>query len=190
LYLSADRLDESLSSHVVGRHSEEIYADTTRRLTNVYAARFGGQRRMSGNRLFAGMIVSAAVGFTVSTYLTYLSLTPPTSCPVDDFGIFSCNEVIWSEYSHFFGVSVALLGLGWFAVVSVLLALAWRDERFMRGVVAWSLLGAAGVVGFVYTEVFLLRSICLLCTVAHLSGLAILALSILALRAPRETRQL
>jgi uncharacterized membrane protein len=145
---------------------------------------------MSRSALFRIMAGFASVGLLVSAYLAYLSLMPPTSCAIGDFDIFSCEKVIWSQYSHFYGVSVALLGLGWFVIVSVLLMLAWQDERFIRGVVGWSLLGAVGVAGFIYTEVFLLRSICPLCTVAHLSGLAILALSILALRAPRKTRRL
>jgi len=145
---------------------------------------------MNRNALFYGMLGFAAVGLLVSAYLTYLSFTPPTSCPISSYGIFSCDEVIWSRYSHFYGLSVALLGLGWFIIVLLLLVLTWRDERFMRAVAAWSLLGAAGVAAFVYTEVFLLGSICPLCTIAHLSGLAILALSILSLRAPRKSRQL
>jgi len=145
---------------------------------------------MNRNALFCGMLGFAAVGLLVSAYLTYLSFTPPTSCPISSYGIFSCDEVIWSKYSHFYGVSVALLGLGWFIIVLVLLVLTWRDERFMRAVAAWSLLGAAGVAAFVYTEVFLLGSICPFCTIAHLSGLAILVLSVFALRAPQETRQL
>jgi len=127
------------------------------------------------------------VGLLVSAYLTFLSLSPPSSCPVGDFSIFSCDEVIWSEYSHFYGVSVALLGLIWFIIAAGLLALAWRNGRLIRIVVVWSLLGAAGVVAFVYTEIFLLGSICPLCTIAHLSGLTILALSILALRRPLDT---
>jgi uncharacterized membrane protein len=145
---------------------------------------------MNRSRLFGALIVSAAVGLTVSVYLTYLSLNPPTSCPTGSFSVFSCDEVIWSKYSHFYGVSVALLGLGWFVILSGILGLAWRDDRFMRVVVAWSLLGAAGVAVFIYTEVFLLGFVCLLCTIAHLSGLAILGLSILALRTSPKTRQL
>jgi hypothetical protein len=91
------------------------------------------------------MLGFAAAGLLVSAYLTYLSFTPPTSCPISSYGIFSCDEVIWSKYSHFYGVSVALLGLSWFIIVLLLLVLTWRDERFMQAVVAWSLLGAAGV---------------------------------------------
>lgn len=143
---------------------------------------------MRRSHLFGTALVFDVVGLLVSAYLTYLSFTPPTSCPISSYGIFSCDEVIWSKYSHFYGISVALLGLGWFVIVSVLLMLAWRDERFMRAVAAWSLLGAAGVAAFVYTEVFLLGSICPFCTIAHLSGLAILVLSIFALRAPQESR--
>jgi len=132
------------------------------------------------------MVASAVAGLLVSAYLTYLSLLPPTSCPVGEFSIFSCNEVIYSEYAHFYGVSVALLGLGWFIVALGLIAFSWRYRRFIWTLVGWSLLGAAGVAGFVYTEIFLLESICLLCTAAHLAGLVVLALSLVYVRAPSE----
>jgi len=137
---------------------------------------------MSRSLLLWAMIASAIVGLSVSAYLTYLSLMPPTSCPVGDFGIFSCDEVIYSKYAYFHGVSVALLGFGWFVIALGLILFAWRDRRFMWSVVVWSLLGAAGVAGFVYTEVFLLKVICPLCTIAHLMGLAILALSVAGMR--------
>jgi uncharacterized membrane protein len=44
------------------------------------------------------------------------------------------------------------------------------------------LVGVAGVAGFVYTELFLLRTVCPLCTVTNLAGLAIFALSAASLR--------
>jgi uncharacterized membrane protein len=146
-----------------------------------------GRGAMKRSILFYAMAATTLVGLLVSAYLTFLSLSPPSSCPVGDFAVFSCDEVLWSEYSHFYGVSVALLGLGWFVIAAGLLVLAWRDGRFIRIVVAWALLGAVGVVGFVYTEIFLLGSICPLCTIAHLSGLAMLAISVLALRRPLGT---
>jgi uncharacterized membrane protein len=133
--------------------------------------------------LFWAMIVSALVGLFMSAYLVYLTLMPPTSCPVGEYALFSCNEVIYSHYSHFYGISVAMLGLGWFIIALPLILVTRRDARFIRAVVAWSLLGAVGVAGFVYTEVFLLGSICPLCTIAHVAGLAILVLSITSFRA-------
>lgn len=133
------------------------------------------------------MIAFTVVGLLVSAYLTYLSLLPPTSCPVGEFSVFSCDEVIYSQYAHFYGVSVALLGLGWFVIALGLIVLTWWNERFMWGVVVWSLLGAAGVAGFVYTEIFLLASVCPLCTIAHATGLAILAFSVAYVRA--QSRQ-
>ena len=130
------------------------------------------------------MNASAVIGLLVSAYLTYLSFTPPTSCIIGDVSIFSCNDVIYSKYAEFYGVSVAFLGLGWFIIAIGLLAFAWRSKQFMQAVVAWSLLGAGGVAAFVYVEVFVLGSICPFCTVAHLAGLVILALSIAATRTP------
>jgi len=141
---------------------------------------------MNRNVLIWAMMASALVGLVDSAYLTYLSFSPPTSCPVGDFSIFSCNEVIYSKYAYVYGVSVALLGLGWFIIACGLILIARRDERFMLGLAAWSLLGAVGVAGFVYTEIFLLGSICPLCTIAHLAGLAILALSIAGVRAQSQ----
>ena len=136
------------------------------------------------------MIAFAITGLLVSAYLTYLSLMPSTSCPIGILGFLSCNEVIYSTYSKFFGVSVALLGLGWFAIAFGLIVFAQRNQRLMFSVVAWSLLGAVGVVGFVYTEVFLIGSVCPLCTVAHIAGIAVLVLSVVGLRyhdAPHES---
>jgi len=134
------------------------------------------------------MIALALAGLIDSAYLAYLSLSPPTSCPVGEFSIFSCNEVIYSQYAHVYGISVAMLGLGWFILALALILVAWRNARFIYGIVVWSVLGAVGVAGFVYTEIFLLGSICLLCTIAHVMGLAILALSVAYIRAPsRQT---
>ena len=138
---------------------------------------------MKRNTLLWEMVAFAIVGLLVSAYLTYLSLSPPTSCPIGEFSIFSCNEVIYSQYSHIYGISVALLGLGWFVIALALILITWRNVRLIPAVVAWSLLGAVGVAGFVYTEIFLLGSICPLCTIAHIAGLAILALSIASMRA-------
>ena len=138
---------------------------------------------MNRNYLVWAMIALALVGLIDSAYLAYLSLSPPTSCPVGEFSIFSCNEVIYSQYAHVYGISVAMLGLGWFILALGLVLIAWRNARFIYGVVVWSVLGAVGVAGFVYTEVFLLGSICLLCTIAHVMGLAILALSVAYIRA-------
>ena len=139
---------------------------------------------MNRNYLVWAMIALALVGLMDSAYLAYLSLSPPTSCPVGEFSIFSCNEVIYSQYAHVYGISVAMLGLGWFILALALILVAWRNARFIYGVVVWSVLGAVGVAGFVYTEIFLLGSICLLCTIAHVMGLAILALSVAYIRAP------
>jgi len=57
--------------------------------------------------------------------MTYLSSTPPTVCPVGDYGVFSCAGVIWSEYADFYGVSVAMLGLGWFIIALGLIIVAY-----------------------------------------------------------------
>jgi uncharacterized membrane protein len=141
---------------------------------------------MNRNYLVWAMIVCAVIGLTDSAYLTYLTFNPETSCPIGEFSIFSCNAVIYSQYAHPYGISVAVLGLGWFVIALGLILITLRNARLMRGVVVWSLLGAVGVAGFVYTEIFLLGSICPFCTIAHIAGLAILALSVACIRIPTE----
>ena len=137
---------------------------------------------MNRRTLFWIMIAFAIVGLLDSAYLAYLSLMPPTSCPVGGFSFFSCNEVIYSTYSKLYGISVAVLGLGWFIVALGLILLTRYRWSFIRSVLVWSLLGVTGVAGFVYTEVFLIGTICPLCTIAHVSGVAILILSLLGTR--------
>jgi len=137
---------------------------------------------MNRNVFSWAMIAFATVGLFVSAYLTYLSSMPPTSCPLGSFSVFSCNEVIYSAYSKFYGISVALLGLGWFIIAFGLILLTKRDWHFIRAVMAWSLLGTVAVVAFIYTELFLIGSVCPLCTIAHVMGIAILVLSALGVR--------
>ena len=84
---------------------------------------------MNRNYLVWAMMALALVGLIDSAYLAYLSLSPPTSCPVGEFSIFSCNEVIYSQYSHVYGISVAMLGLGWFILALGLILVAWRNAR-------------------------------------------------------------
>ena len=59
---------------------------------------------------------------------------------------------------------------------------AWRDLGFTRRVFDLPLVDVPGVAGFVYTELFLLRTIWPLCIATHLAGLAIFALSANILR--------
>jgi uncharacterized membrane protein len=140
------------------------------------------RRIMNQRTSFFAMLAFGVIGLLTSTYLTYLSMMPPTSCPIGEFAFLSCNEVIYSTYAKVFGVSVAVLGLDWFVVALGLILLAQRSRRFRYSLVAWSLLGTVGVTGFVYTEVFLVGALCPFCTIAHAMGIAVLILSLLSLR--------
>jgi uncharacterized membrane protein len=51
---------------------------------------------------------------------------------------------------------------------------------------AWSILGTVGVVWLVYAELFLIASICLLCTLAHSIGIAVLVLTLAVWRGGRS----
>jgi uncharacterized membrane protein len=120
-------------------------------------------------------LVLSALGFGVSGYLTYEHYTgsKSLSCPATG-GIVNCLKVTTSIYNNIHGVPVAVLGLVFFAVMSVLQSPpAWRSPtlaiRFAR--IVWSLVGVATALKLVYDELFKLDAICLWCTSVHVISL-------------------
>lgn len=92
-------------------------------------------------------------------------------------GELSCTLVTTSLESRFLGIPVALMGLGFFVVMSVL---TWpplwrRDERWLA--VARSLLAVAGVLFVLWliaAEVLIIGHICLWCTGVHVVAISLL----------------
>lgn len=129
-------------------------------------------------------------GVAVGGYLTYSRLADrATVCA----GIGQCELVQTSEYSAIAGVPVALLGVFYFAVVS-LLALA--RLRRTPGTVEWAppaafsmaLAATAFVAYLTYVEVFVLEAICPWCvSLATLTAVSLL-LAVWAVLAPQDAR--
>ncbi|PSN86606.1 hypothetical protein B9Q03_11595 [Candidatus Marsarchaeota G2 archaeon OSP_D] len=120
------------------------------------------------NRLQLLALGLSLLGLGVSAYLTAQSFNShiPLSCP--STGIINCAKVTTSTYSHILGVPVALLGAIWFIVIIalVLLDLNWALLPF------WTL-GLVFVAYLVFTEVFLIHSICVYCTAVHITVLVL-----------------
>ena len=132
--------------------------------------------------------VLSLVGLAVSGYLTWSDFAISGEvCPIN--GFFQCSVVTSSAYSRIGGVPIALLGAFWFLVALMLAVRVAIKKRWVEFQLAWSVLGTAGVIGLVYIELFLIGSVCALCTLAHSIGIAILILT-LAIWRGRRSQQL
>jgi uncharacterized membrane protein len=127
----------------------------------------------------------ALIALIVSGHLTvdHYSSTSDVACSAS--GLMDCGLVTSSPQSEILGVPVALLGVGWALAMLVLsVPRLWysdrRPVRTVRAVLAWSGIGA--VAWFVYVELFLIRAICLWCSIVHVTALALFALSLVPAR--------
>ncbi|RKT57145.1 vitamin K epoxide reductase family protein [Saccharothrix australiensis] len=112
-------------------------------------------------------------GLAVSAYLTVAHYSKDALLCAEG-AVIDCGTVTTSEQSEFFGIPVAVLGLAFFAFVTVLcLPVAWRDQRLH-----WPRLAAVGVgvlfvVYLVAAEFILIGKVCLWCTAVHVITLAL-----------------
>jgi uncharacterized membrane protein len=121
-------------------------------------------------------LVLCAIGFLVSAYLTWEAFTAGATLACPEGDTVNCAKVTESEWSKFFGVPVAPLGMAFFAVLAwlcrpVLLrreGLGWDRVRL-----AWVSVGLVMVLYLVWAELFKIGAICLWCTVVHVLTFAL-----------------
>lgn len=131
---------------------------------------------MQYSKPLAIIVVLAMAGLGVSGYLLWYDfMTRRGACPLT--GFFGCTAILTSVYSRIFGIPLALFGFIWFLAIVLFAALVARDAKWLKLLLAWSLVGVIGVIGLVYTEIFLIGAICPFCTSAHVLGVLILALT-------------
>jgi uncharacterized membrane protein len=122
----------------------------------------------------AGLLLSLA-GLAVSTYLTVAHFRQGALLCAEG-EVVDCGTVTTSEQSELLGVPVAVLGLAFFAFLSVAtLPFAWRVPALH-----WARLAAVGagvlfVVYLVAAEFLRIGTICLWCTAVHVITLALAA---------------
>lgn len=115
-------------------------------------------------------LVCAVLGLLDAAYLTFEHFTSSTTLACSENGIVDCAKVTTSSYAAFLGVPVALLGLVYFVVMTVLcLPALYRVDAPVVGWarIAGAVLGVAMVVYLVWVELFALDAICLWCTGIH-----------------------
>jgi len=149
------------------------------------------------------LLILAIAGIAVSLYTIYYHYQVKAGakgwCDISE-GI-SCDAVILSDYAEIAGIPLGFFGLIWFAVVlkfyyshKIIKFYKSHDVKWITKIIdeknipfylfTWSLLGLASVLWLVYVEAFLVGSFCVICTVAHILGIAVLVVSYLSLKKP------
>lgn len=136
-------------------------------------------------RLSWAALVLSVLGLLVSAYLVYEHFTSATTFACPGNGAINCVKVTTSSYATFLGVPVALLGLAFYAGMTVL---SLPRVAQIPGVRRLRLIGTAGGVAFmiylVWAELFRVDAICLWCTAVHLITLTLFG--VLAVQAALE----
>ena len=126
------------------------------------------------------IIFLAAVGAGILVYLTYVSFTQNQSfCDISKE--VSCDIVVNSLYSKVFGIPVSVLGLFYFLAV-LFLAVFNKKESVFKVVFILTLLSIFPSLYLTFTEIFFIKSICLLCETSKVLMLGILAASFAAIK--------
>ena len=133
----------------------------------------------TSKREFFLLILMSIIGLASSLIVIYewsILHTPPPFCIVGNTtstGItLNCAKVLSSRYSNVFGVSLEALAAVWFIInlFLIMLVVSARREVARRSVdvlFAWRFLGLLIVPYLIYLELFVVRAICLYCTIMH-----------------------
>lgn len=98
----------------------------------------------------------------------YLSMSALTDTALScDLGavLDGCNIVAKSEFSHFFGLPLAMYGVAFFAVVFVIasIQLITPHKTLFRLLYALGVLGSAASIVFLFIQVAVIKALCIYC---------------------------
>ena len=130
------------------------------------------------HKLRISSIVLAAIGFFDSLYLTYVKLSHQQAYCA---GLGECETVNNSPYAEIAGIPIALLGMGAYLVILVLLYLEPRGEFWQNNsrliVFGLTLVGILYSIYLTYIEIAVLRAICPYCVVSAVVMLLLFIIS-------------
>lgn len=146
------------------------------------------------------IFVLSILGMILAGYLVEVHYSKKSS-PCDFSKTLSCSIVNRSQYAEFFGIPVALLGLGGYLFLgSVSLALIknnWRErlkQKFLfsklislKTLLFFSVMALLFSFYLTYAELFLIKSVCVLCIVSQVFILTIVILSYGAIRLKKKS---
>jgi uncharacterized membrane protein len=119
----------------------------------------------------AATLILSVIGLAGSVYLTISHFDTHISLVCPDTG--SCNRILTSNTSHFLGIPVPILGLAYFVPMTLLcLPVAWRslDRRVHLVRLILSILGVAMIIYLFIEELFIIKALCVWCSVIHVVG--------------------
>ena len=110
------------------------------------------------------------VGLAISIYLTIAHYAGTSVLACSDKGIVNCATVTTSAQSHFLGMPVSVLGLAFYAGMTILMSPpVWRIPSWwlsaLRGLGAVT--GLAMILWLIAAEILIIDHICLWCTGVH-----------------------
>jgi uncharacterized membrane protein len=132
-------------------------------------------------------LVLSLLGLADSTYLTIAHFQQSilnTTCSTS--GAVNCLKVTTSPQSHVFGIPVAILGLAFYVVFTVInLPALWKtsDVRVHWLRFAMAVSGIGFVLYLIYAELFEIKAICEYCTGVHVVTFALFVLIVVTLPA-------
>lgn len=126
------------------------------------------------------IIFLAAIGAGIMVYLTYISFTQNQSfCDISKE--VSCDIVVNSLYSKVFGIPVSVLGLFYFLAV-LISAVFNKKENVFKTIFVLTLLGIIPSLYLTFTEIFFIKSLCVLCETSKVLMLGILVVSLTGMK--------
>jgi len=138
-------------------------------------------RRISWLKLLVLVVMSAfglwASSMVLIVYYTLKQALP--FCPLQRSpGIaLDCYAVLSSRYSQVFGIPLELLAV-WYFIVNLLLVYFitfgsdYLSEISLKTLFGWRFIGIVIVPYLVFVELFLVRAICIYCTIMHVAIVA------------------
>ncbi len=118
-------------------------------------------------------VLAAVLGLGASIYLTVEHYTHGASFACPESATINCLKVTTSKWSTIAGIPVAVLGLAYFVVMTVAVALPLHDRRLRAARVVAAAAGILSALYLVYVELFEVDAICLWCTAVHVCTLAL-----------------
>ncbi|HEY5599389.1 MAG TPA: vitamin K epoxide reductase family protein [Candidatus Manganitrophaceae bacterium] len=132
------------------------------------------------------IIAASVLGMVIMAYLTYLKFSSGGLSFCDINASFSCSAVNRSIYADFFGIPVSILGFLYFAVVGGLVFSKSAERSFYSLVFGATVAALFFSLYLSYVEVFVLKTICLLCETSKALMVVIGTVSLLKMRRAKE----
>lgn len=135
------------------------------------------------------ILVLAIIGIVDSTYLAiehYRDTVPPCSTNI----LVDCGQVLRSQYAKILGVPLALLGVVYYFLVTVLISSIIKAGKrlFKQILILVAFFGFIFSLYLMYLQIIVIGSICLYCTLSALISILIFVLTQITF--PEEKRRL